>query len=193
MLLAGRDVAGRSTIDVTNPFDGSIVGSVSEASAEHVQEALQGVVLVERLVEDEDVTWLDVGSGGGLPGLVVAAVRPWDVVLIEPRERRAAFLELGMASVGMGSGRVIRGRWSRSTWNENVFERVRTRSKTSFSILSSRAVFEPELWLAEASRGVVSRGIVLCHVEIGGERVGGRKPRAVMSGKRWSVAAFDVE
>ena len=51
MLLAGRDVAGRSTIDVTNPFDGSIVGSVSEASAEHVQEALSAAAEGARLME----------------------------------------------------------------------------------------------------------------------------------------------
>jgi 16S rRNA (guanine527-N7)-methyltransferase len=36
---------------------------------------------------------LDVGSGGGFPGVVLAIVRPaWMVVLLEPRERKARFL-----------------------------------------------------------------------------------------------------
>lgn len=47
----------------------------------------------------------DVGSGAGLPGLVLAAARPdLEVVLIEPMERRTAWLEeerdrLGLANV----------------------------------------------------------------------------------------------
>ena len=36
----------------------------------------------------------DVGSGGGLPGIPLAIVRPaWSVTLIEPRAKRALFLE----------------------------------------------------------------------------------------------------
>ena len=38
--------------------------------------------------------WLDLGTGAGFPGLVIAALRPeWDVVLVESRVRRAEFLE----------------------------------------------------------------------------------------------------
>lgn len=38
--------------------------------------------------------WLDLGSGPGLPGLVIATIRPqWPVILVESRKRRVAFLE----------------------------------------------------------------------------------------------------
>lgn len=38
--------------------------------------------------------WLDLGSGAGLPGLVVAAMRPeWTVTLVESRRKRVDWLE----------------------------------------------------------------------------------------------------
>lgn len=37
--------------------------------------------------------WLDVGTGGGFPGMVVALLRPTDfTIMVEPRRRRADFL-----------------------------------------------------------------------------------------------------
>lgn len=37
--------------------------------------------------------WLDIGSGGGLPGVVIAILRPdQPLLLVEPRKGRAAFL-----------------------------------------------------------------------------------------------------
>lgn len=36
--------------------------------------------------------WLDVGTGGGFPGLAIAAATDREVMLVEPRRLRAAFL-----------------------------------------------------------------------------------------------------
>lgn len=36
--------------------------------------------------------WLDIGTGGGFPGMIVALLRPQPTVLVEPRKRRVAFL-----------------------------------------------------------------------------------------------------
>ncbi|WP_439591169.1 16S rRNA (guanine(527)-N(7))-methyltransferase RsmG [Microbacterium sp.] len=59
----------------------------------------------------------DVGSGAGLPGLVLAIARP-DVqwVLIEPMERRVAWLDEQVASLGLDNVEVLRTRaedWKR--------------------------------------------------------------------------------
>ncbi|WP_294946482.1 16S rRNA (guanine(527)-N(7))-methyltransferase RsmG [uncultured Microbacterium sp.] len=53
----------------------------------------------------------DVGSGAGLPGLVLAIARP-DVqwVLIEPMERRVAWLEEQTADLGLDNVEVVRAR-----------------------------------------------------------------------------------
>jgi 16S rRNA (guanine527-N7)-methyltransferase len=54
---------------------------------------------------------LDVGSGNGSPGLVLALVRPdLEVVLLEPRARRWAFLREATRAVGREDIDVVRSR-----------------------------------------------------------------------------------
>ncbi len=54
---------------------------------------------------------VDVGSGAGLPGLVIAAMLPArEVVLVEPMERRVAWLEEAASIVGLTNVVVVRGR-----------------------------------------------------------------------------------
>lgn len=54
---------------------------------------------------------VDVGSGAGLPGIVVAAMRPdAEVVLLDPMERRTQWLEEVVAELGLANTRVVRGR-----------------------------------------------------------------------------------
>lgn len=56
-------------------------------------------------------TVLDLGSGNGSPGLVLALLRPdLDVVLVEPRARRAAFLREAARATGREDVEVFRGR-----------------------------------------------------------------------------------
>lgn len=110
-----------------------------------------GVVLGE--------TWLDVGSGGGFPGLVVAALG-FPVVLMEPRERRAAFLELALASI-KGKGAVRRMRADGSTWTEKLMDG----GSEKFAVASARAVFEPREWLARAEALGRDGSVVLVHAK----------------------------
>jgi 16S rRNA (guanine527-N7)-methyltransferase len=61
--------------------------------------------------------WLDIGSGAGLPGMVVAIASRHRVILVEPRRRRAEFLAaccgtLGLADVVIEQRRVERLRLS---------------------------------------------------------------------------------
>jgi 16S rRNA (guanine527-N7)-methyltransferase len=54
---------------------------------------------------------IDVGSGAGLPGLVIAAMEPErEVILVEPMERRVAWLEEMVGRLGLGNVRVMRAR-----------------------------------------------------------------------------------
>jgi 16S rRNA (guanine527-N7)-methyltransferase len=53
----------------------------------------------------------DVGSGAGLPGLVLAAVRPdLEVTLVDSVRRRTDFLEEAVRDLGLANVRVLRGR-----------------------------------------------------------------------------------
>ena len=57
---------------------------------------------------------IDVGSGNGSPGLVLALVRPeLSVVLLEPRQRRWAFLREACRAAGRPDVEVLRARHDR--------------------------------------------------------------------------------
>lgn len=59
------------------------------------------------LCEPYDGPWLDLGSGAGFPGLVIAAMRPdLSVVLVESRRRRIEWLEAAIANLGLENCRV---------------------------------------------------------------------------------------
>jgi 16S rRNA (guanine527-N7)-methyltransferase len=65
---------------------------------------------LSELVEDGQVV-LDLGSGAGLPGLVLAIQRPdVQVVLVESLQRRAAFLTEAVAHLGLRNTVVRRAR-----------------------------------------------------------------------------------
>jgi 16S rRNA (guanine527-N7)-methyltransferase len=65
-------------------------GTVAEILTRHYGESLAALPLLP----DGPATVVDLGSGAGFPGLVVAAARPdLDVYLLEARERKWAFLE----------------------------------------------------------------------------------------------------
>jgi 16S rRNA (guanine527-N7)-methyltransferase len=58
-----------------------------------------------------DATVCDIGSGAGLPGLVLAIARPdLRVTLVEPLLRRTTFLEEAVAALGLDTVEVVRGR-----------------------------------------------------------------------------------
>lgn len=54
-----------------------------------------------------DSAWLDLGSGAGFPGLVIAAMRPQlSVVLVESRKRRVEWLERMISELDLQNCRV---------------------------------------------------------------------------------------
>ena len=93
---------------------------------------------------------LDLGSGGGLPGLVIAVERPdLRVVLLDASERRVAFLrwavrELGAANAEIALGRA--GMLARDPSMRGAFETVTARS------------FGPAAATAEYGAAFVGRG-----------------------------------
>jgi 16S rRNA (guanine527-N7)-methyltransferase len=138
-----------------------------DALVGHVGDGLATAAVVERLRALGPATrWLDVGSGAGFPALVVAAIRPIEVVLVEPRERRAAFLELA-GQVGVwGEFEVRRTHVERSTWCENALIGGGMPDERQFDVATSRAVFPPAEWLELGLATCRPDGIVVVHGEI---------------------------
>ena len=72
---------------------------------------LLNCAVVAELIGARYRTLVDIGSGAGLPGIVLALVRPeLNVTLLEPMERRCRFLSGCVAELGLGNATVLRGR-----------------------------------------------------------------------------------
>ena len=72
---------------------------------------LLNCAVVAELIEPQRGTLLDIGSGAGLPGLVLAMLRPeMAVTLLEPMERRCRFLAEAVTELGLANVCVLRGR-----------------------------------------------------------------------------------
>lgn len=55
----------------------------------------------------KDGAWADIGSGAGLPGIVIACLVDGPVTLIEPRRLRADFLARAVAELGLANVEVV--------------------------------------------------------------------------------------
>ncbi|HEX2893464.1 MAG TPA: 16S rRNA (guanine(527)-N(7))-methyltransferase RsmG [Marmoricola sp.] len=106
---------------------------------------LVNCALVADLI-DPGVTVCDIGSGAGLPGLVLAIRRPdLAVTLVEPLLRRTTFLDEVVVGLGLGNVEVVRARAA-------ALHGTRT-----FDVVTSRAV-APMDRLAEWSLPLVRAG-----------------------------------
>ncbi|WP_328989734.1 16S rRNA (guanine(527)-N(7))-methyltransferase RsmG [Kribbella sp. NBC_01245] len=71
---------------------------------------LLNCALVERLIP-ENASVADIGTGAGLPGIVLALVRPdLEVALVEPLLRRTTFLDEAVEQLELKNAEVVRAR-----------------------------------------------------------------------------------
>jgi 16S rRNA (guanine527-N7)-methyltransferase len=75
--------------------------TVEELWQRHIADSAQLV----RFAPRPDSSWLDIGSGAGLPGLVIAILTQGPVTLAEPRKLRADFLARAAEALAL-AGRV---------------------------------------------------------------------------------------
>ncbi|MFB0875590.1 MULTISPECIES: 16S rRNA (guanine(527)-N(7))-methyltransferase RsmG [unclassified Sphingobium] len=59
---------------------------------------------------ETDGEWLDLGAGAGLPGIVIACLRPRPLVMVESRRKRIDFLDRVIATLRLPHARVHGGR-----------------------------------------------------------------------------------
>lgn len=154
--------------------------------AQQVAEGLEVVVLAERLGCTVGDPWIDVGSGAGFPGLIVAACLPVEILLVEPRERRAAFLELMLAQL-KARGRVVRGRLEEDGVRD---ERGGLVDLVEFRWASARAVFSPDVWLTRSQRLLSQHGVTVVHLHRGDADPLGRMAVGAVDGERWSLRGY---
>ena len=151
---------------------------------------LLNCAVVAELIEQRRGTLVDLGSGAGLPGLVLAMVLPdMAVTLLEPMERRCRFLTECVTELGLANVSVLRGR------AEDVTIRA--------DVVTARAV-APLPRLAELAMGVVRPGGMILAIKgrtaaeelkAAGSvlrRIGARDARVVRAGQGKVVPATTV-
>lgn len=101
----------------------------------HIADSAQ---LLPHVPRETSSPWLDLGTGAGFPGLVIAALRPdCEVVMVESRARRIEWLERARIALGLEWAQVVGAR----------LEQVESRP---FRVISARA-FAPLVRLLDLS------------------------------------------
>lgn len=119
--------------------------SVEDLWHRHVLDSLQLLPLLPGVEGD----LLDLGSGAGFPGIVLAAAAPrLAVTLVESDKRKAAFLTEGSARLGLGNVAVRCGRIE-----DAALPRAR--------VLTARALAPLPVLLRHAHNALQSRGVAL--------------------------------
>ncbi|MCJ2179865.1 16S rRNA (guanine(527)-N(7))-methyltransferase RsmG [Novosphingobium album (ex Hu et al. 2023)] len=115
---------------------------VSAASLDHVwlRHIVDSAQLLPHVPRETPGPWLDLGTGAGFPGLVIAALRPeCEVMMVESRKRRIEWLDRARIAMGLDRARVIGQR----------LEMVETRQ---VSVISARAFAPLDKLLALSAR-----------------------------------------
>ncbi|HEU4577297.1 MAG TPA: RsmG family class I SAM-dependent methyltransferase [Polyangiaceae bacterium] len=103
------------------------------------------LVIAARAGREPNVSWIDVGSGAGAPGLVLQLLRPdLQLTLVEPRSKRVAFLRTAIGQLRLGA-KVVGAR------SDSI-------GGGACDLALSRATFPPEEWLVEGAR-LARRGV----------------------------------
>lgn len=128
------------------------INLVSKASMEHLwdRHILDSMQILSST--DRRGKWVDLGSGGGFPGIVVAILLAEeqtdnDVVLIESDQRKAAFLRTAVRETGV-----------RCTV---ISERIENTVPQEADVLSARALTDLSGLLIHAERHLKSDGVAV--------------------------------
>jgi 16S rRNA (guanine527-N7)-methyltransferase len=118
---------------------------VSERSLQSVwkRHVLDSTQLL-RFTPDAASTWLDLGSGPGFPGLLVALLFPGRVTLVESRKLRVEFLQRGAELLGVAHKVDVVG------------AKVEAIPSSTFDVISARAFAPLDRLLALAERFAAS-------------------------------------
>ena len=82
---------------------------ISQTTSEHIwsRHVLDSAQLL-RFMPQCAGTWLDLGTGAGFPGLIIAAMNPIQVTMIESRRLRVDFLQRAAETLGLpGSTQIL--------------------------------------------------------------------------------------
>ncbi|GMN45717.1 hypothetical protein TIFTF001_014915 [Ficus carica] len=154
------------------------VTEVSEVMERHVEDSLAIIPPIRNSYLShcgssfDNVKLVDVGSGAGLPGLILAIACPgWEVTLMESMNKRCVFLEHVIGHVGLPNVQVVRGRAEDQCFREK-FDVAVARAVAEMRVLAEYCLplvrvgglfvaakgHEPEVEVQNAERAIEKMG-----------------------------------
>ena len=129
--IAGRDVS-RETFEKLQAYEALLRDEsgrqnlVSASTLEHLwQRHILDSAQLARFEQHPGASWVDIGSGAGLPGIVIACLVEGPVTMVEPRGLRADFLHRACESLDLGA---------------SVFAGKVERAQGTYDVITARAV-----------------------------------------------------
>ena len=87
------------------------IDAPSSVLSRHLLDSLSVLSPIARIFGESQISVLDIGSGGGLPGIPLAVARPdWRVALLDKVEKKVAFLVQARLELGLANVECIHGR-----------------------------------------------------------------------------------
>jgi len=99
--------------------------TIEDIWSRHIVDSAQLLTFMDKT--RPDIKWLDLGSGAGFPGLIIALLTDFEVTLVESRARRIEYLERAIDMLDIGGRVSVMGM---------PLERMKT---APFSVISARA------------------------------------------------------
>ncbi|MBR6026733.1 MAG: 16S rRNA (guanine(527)-N(7))-methyltransferase RsmG [Neisseriaceae bacterium] len=99
---------------------------------------------------DSTLTLLDVGSGGGMPGIPVAIVRPdVQVTVLDANSKKTSFLQQAIIELGLNNVTVVNERVE--SWHSSRFDTITSRAFAQlgdFVKMTEHLILDNGIWLA---------------------------------------------
>jgi 16S rRNA (guanine527-N7)-methyltransferase len=108
-----------------------------------------------RFAPTAGASWVDIGSGAGLPGIVIACLADGPVTLVEPRRLRAEFLARTISTFGLDA-RVEQSKAERVTGRFDVITGRAVASLDRFLGISHHLSHSGTIWVLPKGRSAKS-------------------------------------
>lgn len=133
----------------------NLIGKSTEAEIweRHIADSAQLVPFAPQ----PDSSWIDIGSGAGLPGLVIAILTEGPVTLVEPRRLRADFLQHAVDALGLKARvKVVAARAERTSGKYDVITARAVAPAEVLLGMSQHLSTDKTLWLLPKGKSAQS-------------------------------------
>jgi 16S rRNA (guanine527-N7)-methyltransferase len=153
-----------------------------EVLSKHFLDSLSCLLAIPDWQTRPEASLLDVGSGGGFPGIPLALARPtWQVTLLEATGKKVRFLEEAIAQLGLSNVAALQGR------AEEVAHNARHRAQ--YDLVTARGLASLPVLLEYCLPFCRPGGLVIAHKkgEISAELESGKRAAAPLGGRLHSI------